>query len=188
MSHRKWNVFLLAKQPGSKCGSRLVYAEHGELFTRIYTEDVSSNAALSVMKEWQKVMKEWQSPRLHWSSFTGSHLIHWPSYFLGSFCKFSVTRARLHSGNIFWEEYSFTSKTISLFLGSCFTVLAEGCQNRAILPVISYYAKNKHIDMKKACKLCELLFTDVPYTDLHKVKRGEQTSCLLWPCLNDIFF
>lgn len=106
---------------------------------------------------------------------SGSYLMHWPSYFLGSVCKFSVTRAGLHSGNTFWEQYCFASKTISLLLGSCFTVLAEGCQNREILPVISYYAKNKHIDMKKDCKLCELFFTDVPYTDLHKVKRGEQT-------------
>lgn len=157
------------------------------VFTRIYTEDVSSNAALSVMKEWQKVMKEWQSPRLHWSSFTGFHLMHWPSYFLGSVCKFSVTRAGLHGGNIFWEEYCFMSKTISLLLGSCFTVLAEGCQNRAILPIISYYAKTKHIDMKKPVNSVNY-FLQMYHTQIStRSREGSRQGCLLWPCLNDIF-
>lgn len=49
-------------------------------------------------------------------------------------------------------------------LGSYFTVLSEECQNRAILPIIAFYAKNKPIEMKKACELCELFFPDVPHT------------------------
>lgn len=167
MSHRKWNAVLLSKELGGKCGSWLVYAERGKLFARMYTEYVYSNAALSAMKKLQS-----------WNSLTGSYLVHWPGLFLGSVCKFSLTKAGMHSRQyilrgvlFYYQDHIIASGQL---LGSCFTVLAEGCQNRAILPIVSYYVKTKPMDMKKVCELCEIFFTDVPYTDLQKVKRGEQ--------------
>lgn len=92
--------------------------------------------------------------------------MHWPSHFLSSVYKFPVIRAVVHTrqyilrGLLFYKQDHII--VCSQLSDSCFTISSEACQNMAILPVISYYAKNEPIDMKKA--LCGLFFADVPHT------------------------
>lgn len=125
-------------------------------------------------------MKELQSPRPHWRSLAGSCLMFWPSHFLSSVCKFSVTRAGMHSRRyilggmlLYKQDHIFASGQL---LGSCFTwaaLLAEGCQNRQYCQSF-HITPNPNLLIWKSPGNSQLFFTDVPHTDLHKVKRGEQ--------------